>query len=502
MTVENALDRLPDPTLPQPTPNNVPDPLTEQGTLLIILDSTRCPITGKQMREPVEASDGVTYEKENLETWIKDKNPPISPISLAIFDPSKPPTLNRAIKNLIEASPQEDEHTQPTPEIIMRVRLRVSLHWIVEWKRTIDKEEDFIAVFNTFISSHPIPSNADALPWPRQIDAPLCEQLASRCYKLDSITESMCCPISGSIMTDPVLMSDGITYDRANIEHWMTEHNNHSPVSEHTVTIRSYHHQNTQTSILKLHSVQSATLPPLLRVRLRVSLNWIVRSKFEFPNPTTLELAYNDFSMRRLPEDPWPLLHCPHACVEFVWAHCGHLRAMVYAEFANAARDVLTASNRTKQLATSHFVDSMRKHPCDSKTNQLSDALNSAYSVQATASNGVTYIRPFDVTRISTEWTTFWGDPRPQMPRREPSIYDPNVAMYPPGYFTNRRAGPNQNTQDSGRRVHYDIAGPQRTQTNGYGEYGYGEYGRFGESTAQRARGGANQYEFDDRGGP
>jgi hypothetical protein len=108
-------------------------PLPYNAHFLIILDSTRCPITGKQMKEPVVANDGITYEKENLETWIQNTDPPNSPISLATFNTRTPPKPNRAIKTLID-SPQETEDTQPTQETIMRVSLRASLQWIVEWE--------------------------------------------------------------------------------------------------------------------------------------------------------------------------------------------------------------------------------------------------------------------------------------------------------------------------------------------------------------------------------
>jgi hypothetical protein len=302
-----------------------------------------------------------------------------------------------------------------------------------------------------------------------------------------TIPDMVRCPITGMQMTSPVIASDSISYEKKDIEAWIQRMGRVSPVSRSILDETLPPNRALKDIIDELPRETSQPTPEvIMRVRLQASLNWIVRSKFQFLNPDILQSAYNDFSMCRLPEDPWPLLHCPEACVEFVWAHCVHLCAMVYAEFANAAGEVPHVSGYTKHLASRHFVDSMRKRPFDSKTNQLSKALNSAYSVPATADNGDTYYRPFDVTCISTNWTVVWGDPRPQMPRRQPSMYDPNVAMYPPEYFTNRRAGPDQNAQDSSRRVHFSMADPQVDDRD------WTEYGRF-------ATGGLHRFAQDPR---
>jgi hypothetical protein len=414
----------------------------------VILDSTRCPITGRQMTNPVQASDGITYEQTDLELWIKTTTPPISPISLAIF--TTQPKPNRRIKDLIEVSPIES--TAPTPEIIMRIRLRASLQWIVKYKYAIDKEEDFTAVFNTFIHTHPIPQNTTALPWPRKLDAPLCADLARRCYKLDSIIESICCPISGLVMNNPVHMSDGVTYDDANIANWMAAHDDKSPFSKQRVHESGPCDQNILSLIQNVQADQETPYTPtLLRVRLRASLNWIVRSKFPFLDPSTFETAYNDFSHRSFPEDPWPLSVYPETCVELTWIHCGHLRAMVYAEFAKAAGDAPHASEYTKQLASRHFVSSMRKHPLESKTNQLITALRSAYSIHRTSDETPP---PFDVTGISDKWTVFWGDPHPQ----QPSIYVHDGSVYPP---PQNRGQHDWSRPHEGGYEDYGTAGPQ-----------------------------------------
>lgn len=38
-----------------------------------------------------------------------------------------------------------------------------------------------------------------------------------------SIPKDLSCPLSGKIMEDPVVAQDGISYERANIEQWLTK---------------------------------------------------------------------------------------------------------------------------------------------------------------------------------------------------------------------------------------------------------------------------------------
>ncbi len=122
--------------------------------------------------------------------------------------------------------------------------------------------------------------------------------------RLDQIIDSVYCPISGVVMTDPVLMSDSVTYERANIEAWISTHGNLSPISQQpftgTPTISSVVQNRIKSS--------SATLSPqpVLRIRLRVSMQWLVQSKCPLE---TFESAYRDFSMRRFTTEIHG--HCP-----------------------------------------------------------------------------------------------------------------------------------------------------------------------------------------------
>jgi hypothetical protein len=270
--------------------------------------------------------------------------------------------------------------------------------------------------------------------------------------RLDQIIDSICCPISGSVMNNPVIMNDGITYDYTNIEEWVVNHNKLSPFSKQPFDRQRIPNRVVNDMIERLQTTPGTLSPPsVLRVRLRTSMQWIVRSKFPFQEPESFERAYNDFSHRSFPIDPWPLSVYPETCVELTWIHCGHLRAMVYAEFAKAAGDAPHASEYTKQLASRHFVSSMRKHPLESKTNQLITALRSAYSIHRTSDETPP---PFDVTGISTKWTVFWGDPHPQ----QPSIYVHDGSVYPP---PQNRGQHDWSRPHEGGYEDYGTAGPQ-----------------------------------------
>ena len=52
------------------------------------------------------------------------------------------------------------------------------------------------------------------------------------------VPENLCCPISMELMTQPVILADGFTYDRASIEAWLARGKTTSPTTgaplEHT----------------------------------------------------------------------------------------------------------------------------------------------------------------------------------------------------------------------------------------------------------------------------
>ena len=51
-----------------------------------------------------------------------------------------------------------------------------------------------------------------------------------------AIHEEFLCPITATLMTDPVLGSDGHTYERSAITEWLTHHQT-SPITRETMTI-------------------------------------------------------------------------------------------------------------------------------------------------------------------------------------------------------------------------------------------------------------------------
>ena len=48
------------------------------------------------------------------------------------------------------------------------------------------------------------------------------------------VNEAFYCPITGIVMTDPVIFPDGYTYERSAIEEWLKKHNN-SPYTRQTM---------------------------------------------------------------------------------------------------------------------------------------------------------------------------------------------------------------------------------------------------------------------------
>lgn len=92
-----------------------------------------CPFTGVVMRNPVIADDGITYEENNISTWIRTYG--VSPVSGKTIGLNF--RINRALKDLIE----EEASRLPEPERerafsvpIARIRLIVSMHWLTGMK--------------------------------------------------------------------------------------------------------------------------------------------------------------------------------------------------------------------------------------------------------------------------------------------------------------------------------------------------------------------------------
>jgi hypothetical protein len=280
--------------------------------------------------------------------------------------------------------------------------------------------------------------------------------------RLDQIIDSVYCPISGVVMTAPVLMSDSVTYERANIEDWIRTHGNLSPISKQPFTGNPIINGVVQNRI----ESSSATLSPqpVLRIRLRVSMQWLVQSKCPLE---TFDSAYQDFSMRRFTtQDPWPLSANPDACVDLTWAHCARLRFMVYKEFANARGEGPNASEWTKNLAARWFVDSMKKPSLRSKTDQLIRALE---------------MSNLPTRSISDEWKDFWGDSLPQTQPSPQTAYDRSRqqedGMYMPQRSDDYGAWQQRTHVYTPPRHYPDTSTPQRssppsTQWDAYAGYG------------------------------
>lgn len=50
------------------------------------------------------------------------------------------------------------------------------------------------------------------------------DQDVRRIRRRDSLARDLTCPITGELLKDPVVATDGHTYERAAIERWLTDH--------------------------------------------------------------------------------------------------------------------------------------------------------------------------------------------------------------------------------------------------------------------------------------
>lgn len=74
-----------------------------EGKVAKVMESLRCPISLSLMRDPVQTADGITYEREEIEKWLRDSD--ISPKTLLPL-PHKTLVVNYAIKGCIEEAVQ------------------------------------------------------------------------------------------------------------------------------------------------------------------------------------------------------------------------------------------------------------------------------------------------------------------------------------------------------------------------------------------------------------
>jgi hypothetical protein len=224
----------------------------------------------------------------------------------------------------------------------------------------------------------------------------------------DLVLDTLQCPISGRIMRDPVLMSDEVTYDAASLglhamdpgalEEWLQTHT--SPFTGLPWIVPPI--PNRAIRDLAEDTPHDDKEPPdALPSRLRVSLMTLVDHRLGIDHALDFILALKMFTDAH-PDAPdaWPLDQDKPLCRRLVWHACARLRAMVYAEFTNAVLDPTETPDTIRRLAAQHFIAAMVHAPYHSKTGQLIYALESAFPNEG-----------IDVTRISAEWSSFWGDP-------------------------------------------------------------------------------------------
>lgn len=105
-------------------------------------DVWNCPFTGKLMVEPMLASDNITYEKVEIERWIREhKTCLVSPVTGAKM--SEKLNINRAVQSLTEAFRENHQIpletrslcTNPTlSQDLVLFRLLLSFRWLTNSK--------------------------------------------------------------------------------------------------------------------------------------------------------------------------------------------------------------------------------------------------------------------------------------------------------------------------------------------------------------------------------
>ena len=72
----------------------------------------RCPITERLMANPVQASDGFTYERSAINNWMKTRGHAFSPMDSKVL-PHSDLIPNKAIKDAIKEWCEENNHPVP-----------------------------------------------------------------------------------------------------------------------------------------------------------------------------------------------------------------------------------------------------------------------------------------------------------------------------------------------------------------------------------------------------
>ena len=185
------------------------------------------------------------------------------------------------------------------------------------------------------------------------------------------------CPFTGTIMKEPVIADDGVTYERRNIFAWFrTAGQCVSPISGQPISTNLRENRALRDFIDEATGMLSETekyafAAPTVRIRLIVSMHWLTAMKFSDP-----------VLPRKIPfdRDAWPMHVDNSLCVELTWNAFPTLRYMVYKEFSTIVDDVPRSnsqviSENAVQQARFYFKRSMVEHMNDTKTRQLIFAL-------------------------------------------------------------------------------------------------------------------------------
>ena len=143
-----------------------------------------CPITHEAMIDPVADALGNTYERAAIQRWLRDHN--TSPLTGAVL-PHKDLVPNHALWSTIE-----------------------------NWEKTAHEE--------CMAKAAAAAARAAAAEAAARRERRKAERVAADVeHHMPEPPKHFTCPMTGEVMTDPVLDAAGNVYERANIEQWVQE---------------------------------------------------------------------------------------------------------------------------------------------------------------------------------------------------------------------------------------------------------------------------------------
>jgi hypothetical protein len=178
-----------------------------------VLSYTLCPLTGEYMKNPRELGNSKrVYEKEAIEDYLKkQKQDPMTQEKLAPAEQLLKPNLNIAqlcsnYRSYFEALPTERKE-----RLVKTVLDEKRAVFVTQSKKNEGAEKNNFDFFSQKESaSH---NSAQAI-------------------KEKNIQLSLECPIGGELMTDPVSLVTGHTFERKNIEKWFKDHDTNPATGE------------------------------------------------------------------------------------------------------------------------------------------------------------------------------------------------------------------------------------------------------------------------------